>query len=134
MKKLAAFAGIAAMVGLGAFACARPTTRSPSTHVVMAHCPAGTNAAFVTPESVTVAVRDSVRWKTTGQAVDSIIITLKNAGQTWPFTGSIPRGGDSTQTGGADTTGTYPYSVTLHCRVANQPDTVVVIDPDIIIQ
>lgn len=134
MTKLAAFTGIAAMFGLGAFACMRATTPPPSTHVVMAHCPAGNHAAFVTPESVTIARGDSVRWKTTGQAVDSLIITLKNASQTWPFTGRIPRGGDSTQTGGADTTGTYPYNVTLHCRIANQPDTVVVIDPDIIIQ
>jgi len=134
MRKLAAFAGIASMVGLGAFACTGSRTPPPSTKVVMAHCPAGAVAAFVTPESVMIARGDSVRWKTTGQAVDSLIITLKNASQTWPFTGSIPRGGDSTQTGGADTTGTYAYNVTLHCRIANQPDTVVVIDPDIIIQ
>ncbi len=134
MKRVVAIAGVTVLLAFSVFAFSAPFAPPPSSHPVMVHCPAGNHAAFVTPESVTVAVGDSVKWKTTGQVVDSLIISLKNASQTWPFAGSAPRGGDSTQTGGAITRGTYGYNVTLHCRVQGQSDTVVVIDPDIIVQ
>ncbi len=134
MRTVTGLAAVGAVLALGAFAFTASTAPPPKTARVMVHCPAGNHAAFVTPPKVTIAVGDSVRWKATGQAVDSLIITLKDPEQAWPFTGHAPRGGDSTWTGGATTTGTYGYNVTVHCRVGGHGDTVVVIDPDIIIQ
>jgi hypothetical protein len=101
----------------------------------MAHCPNGHQAAFVTPVNDTIAVGDSVVWRTTGQVTsDSLVISLKNSDQAWPFAGSAPSGTTSAQTGKSQTKGTYGYNVHLVCRVPGGGTQSVTIDPDIIIE
>jgi len=101
---------------------------------VMVHCPAGTQGAFVTPPQVKVAVGDTVQWRMAGAVVsDSVVITLKDPQQAWPFTGARPSGGpDGANTGAARTRGTYGYNVRLLCRMPGGTQSVL-IDPDVII-
>jgi len=100
----------------------------------MVHCPAGTNAAFVSPPQVRINVGDNVEWRMDGTVQsDSIIIQLKNADQAWPFAGAAPRSAQSARANNARNRGTYAYNVTLYCRGANESLQRVVIDPDIII-
>ncbi len=102
---------------------------------VMVHCPTGNTGAFVTPASITIAVGDTVEWRMTGEvASDSIVISLKNPQQQWPFTGAPARGGNVARSGSAQARGTYGYNVSLLCRVPGGGTQPVVIDPDIIIE
>jgi plastocyanin len=133
MKSALALVGIAAFVTIGA--AASRSAGVPANVQVMVHCPAGPNAAFVTPQRVRVSVGDSVQWKMTGDvAADSLVISLKDPAAAWPFTGPIPAGRDGASTGRASTAGTYSYAVTLECRQAGGGTRHVVIDPDIIIE
>ena len=118
-------------------AAVAPGARAPaaSSKSVTVHCPAGDTAGFVTPNTVSIAVGDSVVWRTTGRVVsDSIVISLKNAQQTWPFAGNPSRGGSSARAAGATTVGTYGYNVRLLCRLPGGGRQSVTIDPDIIIE
>jgi hypothetical protein len=122
-----------AALGLGAFASPGGLTPPPTTARAMVHCPAGNQGAFVTPSNLTIALGDSVEWRMTGQVVsDSLIITLKDPKQSWPFVGTPPRGGTSALAKAAKTKGTYGYSITLQCLIGGGSQRVV-IDPDIII-
>lgn len=110
------------------------TPRQPRTAQVMVHCPAGNRDAFVTPPRVSVSVGDDIEWRMTGQvASDSIVISLKDGSQSWPFSGRPSRGGTSARARSAQTPGTYPYNVTLQCRIPGEGVREVVIDPDIIV-
>jgi len=101
----------------------------------MVHCPNGNQAAFVTPVNDTIAVGDSIVWRMTGQvSATSLVISLKDSSETWPFAGSAPSGTTSAQTGKSRTTGTYGYNVHLVCRVPGGGTQSVTIDPDIIIE
>jgi hypothetical protein len=135
MKRVLAIAGISAMVGLVAFSLPSSVTAPPKTAQVSVHCPAGGKAAFVTPESLHIALRDSVEWRTTGQVTTSSLdIALKDTTKTWPFSGPLPRGESSAASGDAQHTGTYAYKVTMDCRMPSGSTQTVVIDPDIIIE
>ena len=123
---------VVAAAATTAFTTAAP--RQPRTAQVMVHCPAGNREAFVTPPRVTVSVGDDIEWRVTGQvASDSIVISLKDGDQQWPFTGRPSRGGTSARARNAQTPGTYGYNVTLQCRIPGQGVQEVVIDPDIIV-
>jgi hypothetical protein len=64
---------------------------------------------------------------------DSVVITLKDPQQVWPFAGARPSGGsDGANTGAAITRGTYGYNVRLLCRMPGGTRSVV-IDPDVIV-
>ena len=120
------------VVAATAFSPARPL--QPRTAQVMVHCPAGNNPAFVTPPRVRISVGEDIEWRMTGQvASDSIVISLKDDNQQWPFTGSPSRGGSVARARTAQAAGTYGYNVTLQCRIPNEGVREVVIDPDIII-
>ncbi len=122
-----------AALGLGAFASPGGRTPPPTTARAMVHCPAGNHEGFVTPSSLSISLADSVEWLMTGQVVsDSLIITLKDSTQSWPFEGTPPRGGTSALAKVAKTKGTYGYSITLQCHSGDGSQRVV-IDPDIII-
>lgn len=135
MKRIFA---VTAYVGvLAAGLAAAPLTSPPAAKKsqIMVHCPNGNQDAFVTPVHDTIAVGDSVVWRMTGQVTsDSLVITLKDADQTWPFSGAMPKGATSAQTGAARTKGTYGYNVHLQCRVPGGGTQPVTIDPDIIIE
>lgn len=135
MKHVLAVAGFAIVVAAGSAALPFGTSPAAKTARVMVHCPNGNQPGFVTPASVTIAVGDSIEWRMTGQVTsDSLIISLKNPQQAWPFAGSPPRGGSSARTLNARTAGTYGYNVGLRCRTPNGGSQPVVIDPDIIIE
>ena len=135
MRLVLAIASASAMIGLGAFAVPGSTTPPPKTARVMVHCPNGNRAAFVTPDSLHIAVGDSVEWRMTGQvAANSLEISLKDSTQEWPFAGTPPSGDSSATAPDAESKGTYRYNVTLECRAAGGGTQHVVIDPDIIIE
>ena len=137
MNRVHAAGGIAVLAA--AITAALPFDARPSTPMapsrVMVHCPNGNTGAFVTPASITIAVGDTVEWRMTGEVVsDSIIISLKNPEQQWPFTGAPARGGNVARSGSAQARGTYGYNVSLICRLPGGGTQPVVIDPDIIIE
>lgn len=135
MKHALVAAGFAIVVAAGSAALPYGTTPAPKTARVMVHCPTGGRAGFVTPDSIRIVVGDSIEWRMTGEVTsDSLIITLKNPQQAWPFAGALPKGGPSARTLNAVTTGTYGYNVGLRCRTPNGGSHPVVIDPDIIIE
>lgn len=135
MKHVLAVAGAATLLVAGIAAIPFSSPRASKTAKVMVHCPNGNNAAFVTPPKVKIAVGDSIVWRMTGQVTStSLIISLKNPNQAWPFAGSLPHGTTSAQTGNAKAKGTYGYNVHLTCRVAGGGTRPVTIDPDIIIE
>lgn len=128
---------ISAVAGLLAFGIAALPFKSPvvaKKSQVTVHCPNGNTAAFVTPPKITIAVGDSIIWRVTGQATDTLAITLKDAKQAWPFTGAMPAGASDASTGAARTRGTYGYNVIISCRLPGGGSQRVVIDPDIIIE
>jgi plastocyanin len=132
MKRLLLLVGGTSLVST--LAASSPTIRQPSTARVMVHCPAGNREAFVTPPQVRIARGDNVEWRMNGNVVsDSIVISLKNGEQAWPFSGSPSRGGQVALANNARTPGTYGYNVRLLCRIPNEGVQEVVIDPDIII-
>ena len=135
MRRILAIAGSATL--LVAVVAAIPFTshRDPLKAQVMVHCPNGNQPAFVTPPQITIAVGDTIQWRMTGQVVtDTLVITLKDPEQAWPFTGAMPKGKSSAHTGAAKTKGTYGYNVELECRVPGGGTQQVIIDPDIIIE
>jgi hypothetical protein len=106
----------------------------PQVARVMVHCPAGNRDAFVTPPQIRVRTGGSVEWRMNGQvASDSIVISLKDGSQSWPFDGAPARGGQVAIATSAGAPGTYGYNVRLLCRIPNEGVQEVVIDPDIII-
>ena len=134
MKRTVAVAGFVGLLAAGIAAVPYSPLRAPTTAQVMVHCPNGNQAAFVTPQQVTIAVGDSVVWRMTGQVTsDTLVISLKDEKQAWPFGGAMPKGKTSAQTGDARVKGTYGYNVQLQCRLPNGGSEPVVIDPDIII-
>lgn len=134
MTNVRAFACAAALLALGAIACHRAAAAPPRVWRTMVHCPAGNqDSAHVTPPRDSIAVGDSIIWRTNGRPTTALAIALKNANQAWPFTGALPSGADSANTGHAVTPGRYPYQVTVTCRMPGNRDSLVVIDPDIII-
>ena len=135
MKRLLAVAGLAAMLVTAAAVAPGTRAAAGTSQSVMVHCPSGDTTAFVTPNSVTIAVGDSLVWRMTGRVVsDSIVISLKNPQQSWPFRGTPSRGGSNARTAGATATGTYGYNVRLLCRMPGGGRQSVTIDPDIIIE
>jgi len=135
VKRILSIAGSATL--LAAVVAANPfgAPRDPLTAQVMVHCPNGNQPAFVTPPQVTIAVGDTIQWRMTGQvSSDTLVITLKNPEQAWPFTGAMPKGKSSAHTGAARAKGTYGYNVQLECRVPGGGTQAVTIDPDIIIE
>lgn len=101
---------------------------------VSVHCSNGQNEAFVTPQQVEISLGDSVVWRMAGNvASDSIIITLKDPEQVWPFAGLPPRAAGAALARTARRVGTYGYNVTLYCRVPGGGTRMEIIDPDIII-
>jgi hypothetical protein len=135
VRYILAVAGTATLIVGGIAAIPFASHRVAQNSQVMVHCPNGNQAAFVTPVNDTIAVGDSVVWRTTGQATsDSLVISLKDSDQAWPFAGTAPSGTTSAQTGKSQTTGTYGYNVHLVCRVRGGGTQSVTIDPDIIIE
>ena len=134
MKRNLAVAGFISLLAAGIAAVPFSPLRAPKSAQVMVHCPNGNQAAFVTPQQVTVAVGDSIVWRMSGQVTsDTLVISLKDAKQSWPFGGAMPKGKTSAQTGDARVKGTYGYNVQLQCRLPGGGSAAVVIDPDIII-
>lgn len=130
LLSLAAFAALAGVAAVGA-----PRHANPATTQVMVHCPSGGHEAFVTPPQVEIALGDSVEWRMTGEAeAESMAISLKDAAQSWPFTGTLPSGKDAARSGSATAKGTFPYSVHLSCKLPGGGTQAVDIDPDIIIK
>lgn len=135
MRHVFAAAGTAALLVAGIAAIPFVSHRASQNSQVLVHCPNGSQPAFVTPVKDTIAVGDSIVWRMTGQVTsDSLVISLKDSSQTWPFAGPVPRGTTSAQTGNAQTKGTYGYNVHLTCRVPGGGTQPVTIDPDIIIE
>lgn len=135
MRHILAVAGTATLLVAGIAAIPFASHRAAQTSRVMVQCPNGSQPAFVTPVKVTIAVGDSIAWRMTGQVTsNSLVISLKDTSQAWPFAGPVPRGTTSAQTGNARTKGTYGYNVHLTCRVPGGGTQPVTIDPDIIIE
>ncbi|HEX4932587.1 MAG TPA: hypothetical protein VFV33_05365 [Gemmatimonadaceae bacterium] len=134
MRRLTLIVGSVLVAAVASTAIASADAHQPRTAQVMVHCPAGDREAFVTPPRVTVSLGDDVEWRMTGQVPsDSIVISLKDGNQAWPFTETPPRGGTVARARTAQAQGTYGYNVTLQCRIPNEGVREVVIDPDIII-
>jgi plastocyanin len=134
MKRAVAVAGCVTLLAAGIAAVPFSPLRAPATAQVLVHCPNGNQGAFVTPQQVTIAVGDSIVWRMTGQVTsDTLVISLKDDRQAWPFGGAMPKGKTSAQTGDARVKGTYGYNVHLECRLPGGGTEPVVIDPDIII-
>ncbi len=134
MKRVVAVAGLITLLAAGIAAVPYSPLRTPATTQVMVHCPNGNQGAFVTPQPVTIAVGDSIEWRMTGQVTsDTLVISLKDEKQAWPFGGAMPKGKTSARTGEARVKGTYGYNVHLQCRLSSGGSEPVVIDPDIII-
>lgn len=134
MKRVVAVAGFATLLAAGVAAVPFSPSPVPGSAKVMVHCPAGNREGFVTPQRIKIALGDSIEWRMTGQVVsDTLVITLKNPEQAWPFSGAMPTGKTSAQTGDARVKGTYGYNVHLQCRRPGGGSEPVVIDPDIII-
>lgn len=134
MKRIVAVSGFVSLLAAGIAAVPYSPLRAPATALVMVHCPTGSQAAFVSPQPVKVVVGDSIVWRMTGQVTsDTLVISLKDEKQPWPFGGAMPKGKTSAQTGDARVKGTYGYNVHLQCRLPSGGSESVVIDPDIII-
>ena len=135
MKRLLAVSGLAALLVTAAAVAPTRRTAAATSKTVMVHCPSGDTTGFVTPQSVTIAVGDSLLWRMTGRVLsDSIVISLKDSEQSWPFEGNPSRGGSSARAVNATTAGTYGYNVRLVCRMPGGGRQSVTIDPDIIIE
>ena len=88
----------------------------------------------LTPQPIKIALGDTIDWRMTGQVTsDTLVISLKNEEQAWPFDGPMPAGRSSARTGEARVKGTYGYNVHLLCKLPQGGSEPVVIDPDIII-
>ncbi len=108
----------------------------PGLATVTVHCRANTTPGFVTPPTLTISRGDSVEWQMAHNVIsDSINISLKGSGQTWPFAVKVPpHGRPPVVAPQATDTGTYRYRVVLWCPGPGnviRPDT---IDPVLIIQ
>ncbi len=135
MKPVFAIVTGIALAGATAAALPHANTARAKTAAVSVHCSNGKDSAFVTPARVRIALGDTVTWRMAGNvASDSIIISLKNTQQAWPFAGSAPRGGAVARASAARTKGTFSYNVDLRCRVPGGGTRAVRIDPDIIIE
>ena len=135
MKRVVAVAGFVTLLAAGIAAVPFSPVRPAATAQVMVHCPNGNQPASVTPQQVTIAVGDSIVWRMTGQVTsDTLVISLKDENQAWPFSGAMPKGQTSARTGAARAKGTYGYNVQLQCRLPSGGSEPVVIDPDIIIE
>ncbi|MDP1889739.1 MAG: hypothetical protein Q8K55_02505 [Gemmatimonadaceae bacterium] len=134
MKRIVVVAGFVTLLAAGIAAVPFSPVRAPGSAKVMVHCPNGGQPGKVTPPRIKIAVGDSIEWRMTGQVTsDTLVITLKNPEQAWPFGGAMPHGRTSAQTGDARVKGTYGYNVHLQCRRPGGGSEPVVIDPDIII-
>ena len=135
MRRVFAVAGSATLLVVGVASMPFAPRHAAQTSRVMVHCPNGDQPAFVTPPRITIAVGDTVEWRMTGQVTsDSLIISLKDPEQAWPFAGPVPKGASSARTGNARAKGTYGYNGHLHCRLPSGGTESVTIDPDIIIE
>ena len=134
MKRVFAVAGFATLLAAGVAAVPYSPLRTRATPPVTVHCPNGGQPGKVTPTPIRIVVGDTIVWNVTGQVTsDTLVITLKDAEQTWPFSGPMPAGRTSATTGTARVKGTYGYNVHLQCRLPGGGSEPVVIDPDIII-
>jgi plastocyanin len=132
IRILACLAGSAV---LGVVALAPAERAVPGTGRAQVHCPNGNNEGFVTPAQLRISLGDSVEWRVAGPTPsDSIIITLKDTSQVWPFDGTPSRGGSEARANRARTRGTYAYGVSLLCRPPGGGVQRVYIDPDIIVE
>ena len=134
MQRIVAVAGFTAVLAAGIAAVPYSPLRTPATALAMVHCPHGGQPGEVSPPQIRIAVGDTIVWRVTGEVTsDTLVITLKDAEQRWPFSGPMPAGKASAQTGEARVKGTYGYNVHLLCQLPGGGSTPVVIDPDIII-
>ena len=134
MKRVVAVAGFVTLLAAGVAAIPYSPPRAAATEQVMVHCPNGGQPGKVTPEPVKVVLGDTILWKMTGQVQsDTLVITLKDEKQAWPFDGAMPKGKTSAKSGEARVKGKYGYNVHLQCRRPGGGSDSVVIDPDIII-
>ena len=91
---------------------------STRTATVKVHCGSGITLGFVTPQKITVNVRDDMEWTAAGTVdIESLEITLRDPTQVWPFAGERAKGVTSGKSGAARALGTYACSVSLTCRV-----------------
>lgn len=135
MRRVLAIAGSVALLVAAVAALPFASSQAAKKSRVMVHCPNGNQPARVTPPKITISVGDSIEWRMTGQVVsDSLVISLKNPDQAWPFAGPVPHGTTSASTGNAVSKGSYGYNVHLICRVPGGGTQPVTIDPDIIIE
>jgi hypothetical protein len=134
MKRVVAVAGFVTLLAAGVAAIPYSPPRAAATEQVMVHCPNGGQPGKVTPEPVKIVLGDTILWKMTGQVQsDTLVITLKDERQAWPFDGAMPKGKTSAKSGEARVKGTYGYNVHLLCKRPGGGSDSVVIDPDIII-
>jgi len=135
VRRILAIAGSATLLAAAVAAIPFAARRDPLTAKVQVHCPSGAEPSFVSPAQLKIAVGDSVQWKITGAVgTDTLIITLKDPAQPWPFSGPMPTGRNSAQTGASLAKGTFGYNVTLECKAAAGRTESVTIDPDVIIE
>jgi hypothetical protein len=135
MKRIVAVAVSVALLAAGIAAAPVAAPRVATTSQISVYCPNGGQPPYVSPAPATVAVGDSVVWRMAGAIKsDTLVITLKDAKQSWPFDGPTPRGSTSARTGAALVKGTFGYNVHLDCRMSSHGSESVDIDPDVIIQ
>jgi hypothetical protein len=133
--KRASVVAVCATVLVAGLAAAPFAAKFAHNSQVMVHCPNPANpGGWVTPARNTIALGDSVVWRTTGAVTDTLVITLKNAQQGWPFNGGAMAGRAAVQTGASMARGTYGYNVHFTCRTGGGGSQTVDIDPDIIIE
>ncbi len=134
MKRVVAVAGFMTLLAAGIAAVPYSPLRAPATAQVLVHCPHGGKPGEVSPPQIKIAVGDTIVWRVTGEVTsDTLVISLKDEKQAWPFGGAMPQGKTSARSGDARVRGTYGYNVHLQCRLPGGGSESVVIDPDIII-
>ena len=135
MKRAVAISAYVGLLAAGIAALPFKSSRVSQNSQVMVHCPNPANpGGLVTPPHDTIALGDSVRWRTTGAVTDTLVITLKNPGQGWPFLGGARAGSSTVQSGPSSAKGRYGYNVHFTCRLPAGGSQPVDIDPDIIIE
>jgi hypothetical protein len=135
MKRFIAMAGSVALLAAVVAAVPLSAPRAALTSQVMVYCPNAGQPPYVSPAPATVSVGDTVIWRIAGPVKsDTIVITLKDSSQAWPFEGAMPAGTSVARTGAAKVRGKFGYNVHLDCRLPSRGSESVDIDPDVIIE
>ncbi len=125
--------GSVSLATLGANGRPAPPARTVTVNVT---CPNPENQRqAVQPWQAQLRLGDTIQWNLAEPILsDTIMISLKDSSETWPFASRAnPRGKRSARGQNATAAGHYAYNVTLRCPVKGGPPAFVVIDPDIII-